>query len=895
MSDIIAATGLTEYKYQMTSAEQEAGDRGLVRFYADKDLRDRVPQKDRILPSDVVTMVDVDYYLSEDQWRKLLASRRPVLMYTVVPQSAGGDMDGAPFCFEGNDFVYTPSAGSNYRHRLWNWSIDCFSFTRRGLLFDTTTAWRVDVRHTTEHRAIVLLTPGGLISRPRWGLCGSVPLVTHSLERITVADGSFSRLKIVTEEGMKVSTSKQGLCYSATVTQLADHTVSSMVERKNALGKQLATVCGIDEQRTHLLISYHSTATNTPVSIVHMPTRTLDFANRSILDPAVPMIHPWMRPVYNSGMIPTRSKAAEEASVDERVSAVASDVRSVSPKVRTYEDQFISKLLRGRTGIVHALDTVTAALPGAKRERAVKALAFAADTTRRVKAFLKSEPATKIRSQRIIANFSPGETANYARYVMGLEDLVKDEPWYAFAMDPSCVAMRVASVANGALSVLETDFSSMDGRISQAYRTFELKVLTKCFPNSPELVKLHASTYGREMVLPSGTVYQQGTARGSGERGTSVLNTLHTALIAFIAYREDGLEPDEAYRKLGIFGGDDGLTAEVSLAAFKRAATYYGQKATGVSKMAGSVGLSFLSRLYTGEVWRGDPNSCADPERALGKFHLSSRQGIPLWEMAKQRALGYLYSDQNTPFLGDLVTQLWQRCQTETPDGGDLDPHSDPHEIRSWMARTKLSLHNRPEARYPNTVPDDLAALCCERLGVEDRSHWVAWLETREPLAEWVASIPTLGLTTPEIKSKEGMVDGETPVSDTEGSPPSEAAKPMETAATEQTSLQKNGTSKSATRGGGRRARSCSDAARPGGSSLRGGTVDKSSDRPRGPSNSRSSGGDHAADELLLATCAPKPPSEPAPKEQQSKAVSKRRARPQRRGGGASTGNDKPQ
>jgi hypothetical protein len=118
------------------------------------------------------------------------------------------------------------------------------------------------------------------------------------------------------------------------------------------------------------------------------------------------------------------------------------------------------------------------------------------------------------------------------------------------------------------------------------------------------------------------------------------------------------IRPEVAYAKLGIYGGDDGLSANLTKFASEQASLSVGQKLD-LERIYRSdqFGVKFLARHYGPDVWFGSADSMCDIRRQLAKFHLTVHlpSNITREEKLKDKAFAFSLTDTNTPVLGDFV------------------------------------------------------------------------------------------------------------------------------------------------------------------------------------------------------------------------------------------------
>ena len=169
-----------------------------------------------------------------------------------------------------------------------------------------------------------------------------------------------------------------------------------------------------------------------------------------------------------------------------------------------------------------------------------------------------------------------------------LNDAIKGLDWYAFSRTPKDVAERVAGICEVSESHADnTDYTRLDGSVGSNARLLERTVLLAVFRHvfHVELLRLMKSQTGLSAATKHGVKYNTHLARASGSPETSPLNTILNAFVAFLGFRmtrKGGsfMDMHEAWDALGIYGGDDGLTADQDGKAAEKAALMMGLKLT---------------------------------------------------------------------------------------------------------------------------------------------------------------------------------------------------------------------------------------------------------------------------------------------------------------------------
>ena len=173
--------------------------------------------------------------------------------------------------------------------------------------------------------------------------------------------------------------------------------------------------------------------------------------------------------------------------------------------------------------------------------------------------------------------------------------------------------------------------------------------------------------------------------------------------------RVDGryLKPEEAWARLGVYGGDDGLTTDQSRQAAEKAAVTMGQVLTMERTTRGSRGVTFLARHYGPDVWfdgETAANSCCDIRRQLAKFHVTVHLGGLVTPQTKlrEKAFAFYLSDRNTPVLGDFVSRVMELYPTKRSEYTNA--------LNIWNSEVELCDH------YPNETEDWMIDLLVEQI-----------------------------------------------------------------------------------------------------------------------------------------------------------------------------------
>jgi hypothetical protein len=282
-----------------------------------------------------------------------------------------------------------------------------------------------------------------------------------------------------------------------------------------------------------------------------------------------------------------------------------------------------------------------------------------------IQSFQKAETYADVKDPRNISTIPGVNKLNYSQFQYKFsEDVLKKQPWYAFGLTPLQIAHRVVAICKHALSACKTDLSRFDGRVSKLLRAFERLVMMRWVSDTYKNVlnELMMTQHSRNGVTKHGVRYNTGFSRLSGSPETSGFNTLDDAFMAYRALRctrVNGvfLTADQAWERLGIYGGDDGLTADVDPDSYVKSCASLGQKLTICEVRRGEAGISFLSREYSSGVWFGSPDSMCDVKRQITKLHVTPHlppNVTPLMKFTEKMS-GFYMTDRNTPIIGELA------------------------------------------------------------------------------------------------------------------------------------------------------------------------------------------------------------------------------------------------
>jgi len=270
---------------------------------------------------------------------------------------------------------------------------------------------------------------------------------------------------------------------------------------------------------------------------------------------------------------------------------------------------------------------------------------------------------------RGICMYPPESQALGGRIALAYAAAMKMCPWMACGLNPAETVDAVVSVCAGADYITDTDFTAQDATIDANKRSVELMLLLQLF-DSPlhDLIQdWHYTDYfGCVIYGDPGTKREKHDfecSRGSGSPFTTLGNTPLTGLFAYTALRISGRTEKEAWGDLGIYSGDDGITANLPPEACDQAALVLGFLVKSACKTRY---IPFLGRHYFDPL-SGSRSSIQSPLRTISKLHatLLNVEEFTAEETVLLKAICLQVTDRDSDFFGDWSRKVLHDAQKE--------------------------------------------------------------------------------------------------------------------------------------------------------------------------------------------------------------------------------------
>lgn len=677
-----------------SAIEQQGGVNGTRAYYQYQDL-DLRPNFTKHPKGQLIVCTDVDYFL--DLPRLLSAVATCYLFYTFSPTTAGESSEGEQaFRFlEDGSVEVSMEDGNVFNHKLWDYNHSELRAVTRTFGIPTSSAvYKVLRKRVGPHRALVFLIPTA-----KFGCIGSMLLNTltgYTLVRVNpivtrdVPEGKpnssgvvptqamkFARMRIQDDEKVVISTARAGQYRSVTILAEVDEDVGN-VARLSATPLTMPCVKShindpnICKGACAILALYHRCPTPyTPVLVFDVRSNVRAYqCTLKDYDPNLRLpMDSFMSPILDGGFVPTKCLANEDVAIAERVTKTANRT-DLPAAYEKYVREWIN--LSFKPNEMAPITLLEVRERQHKRAQLVAIDNYEMDgdnVANTVTGFNKTEAYGNIKPPRRIGSFKTKFKVEYGQFMYPFTDALKASMhWYPFGKTPAEIEQMVVEKCDNADYVDLSDFSKFDGTISQGCRDIEEMIMLHCFKKEFHIEMLdmmHSqyNTFGYSEF--SERIYHE-LGRISGSQETGGFNSCITCIVAYITYRytvnkrtKALYTPDEAYAKLGCYGGDDGLSPDIDSAALVRVATSMGLRLASDVILRGAPGVQFLSRNFGPAVWFGDPNNCCDIARQVSKFHICQfySQDYTNEHKLLAKARSFYDSDANTPIIGPLVTK----------------------------------------------------------------------------------------------------------------------------------------------------------------------------------------------------------------------------------------------
>jgi len=663
LDSLITSFGYVPYSVSMSSRDTAVSNCGSRLYHFAKDMAMDY-RNDPITSRHILKFMDVDFYCDMHHYAKFAL---PILMYTFVPRSVAGPLPDATFTIASDVVYVTVNGGATYSHMLWDYNHDC-------LIFDYwwgSIIYMVEgVKTNDPTRRIIGLFPVAKIYGPLgWLLPG------HRLARRTFSYGPVNISRYHEGNVLRLSVGRAHwrdqidipeAVFAACFIRCNVSKAPNIGDVERVLTTAKIANCHLVSPLLHDVLAHCRDFFK--VTVVADTSKAADKVNYQTIDPMTyDDGQPTARvvgPQFCTGNVaPCRSYNNDVTCIENRVERIKNPSKPWPTFFHRCANEFLDKLIPielRHTGAPWTFEEVEERQNRPTQRAACDAAKpFAYLFKFVVKSFQKAETYPDIKYPRNISTTNADHRLRYGTFIYSItNELFKRCDWYAFGREPLAIANRVHDLIRGANTVIPTDFSSFDGTHSTQLVEFEQQLGRMFFApaHHAEWDELITSQYNRPAVTRHGVFYNTGSSRLSGSSDTSSFNSFDNALIAYVALRNGGLSPAQSWSSLGFYGGDDGLTVNISPRNYRHVAELMGLTLKADVVLPNSP-VPFLGRIYL-DPWT-TPNSIIDVQRQVRRLHLScAPDTVPSHIALRRRAEGLIVTDAQTPFISHWARKV---------------------------------------------------------------------------------------------------------------------------------------------------------------------------------------------------------------------------------------------
>lgn len=670
MENVIVGAGFTPYSVSMSKRDRYDGCRY---YYMAKDL-DKKFRNDVLTDKHVLMFVDVDYYCDINEY---LRYGLPMLLYTFVPTEAAGQAFDCRYHFVDNLLHYSVSGGATYIHPLWKYEGDSILVrgihgnmilynieqhvlsadpTRRVVGFYPTAYFP---RHTCSRRADPLIARfqpcNGGATTVRNVVAGTVSIAPpHGTSSATIPEMVFDALR-----------TRRKYSKNPAISDVERILVSQRIEQAALLAPLLFDVL-------------ESIGGDTVVNTSAIPVHGFQALEGLVHEDGKPVGMATTPPIVTApAVVPVKSYNNDVATISGRVTACVNTAKTPIGW-QGYDNELLQFLIPvPGLGVPITVEEVNAkqTKPAQKGRAAIVAASLTNGYKNTVKAFIKPEAYNAPTDPRNISTVDTAHQILYSTFTYPFKDTVlKKYRWFASSMTPSEIAARVQHMMSYPDGVIVSDYSRLDGHISDDDKRFKEKAYMRwCHPSyKVQLTEILRKDRPAKGSTANGVVYKPGTSQLSGSPGTTNDNNLVTLRHDYIGLRQLGQTPKMAWKNLNnwvLGASDDRIRANIPGYAkvLEEVAAKLGHKLKSdvLHPLDGDL-VTFLGRVYVNPT---NDTTMQDPLRTLPKLHLSmAPRGTSIEQAAFNRATGYMVTDAKTPIIGAYCRAVLRILKVSHPN-----------------------------------------------------------------------------------------------------------------------------------------------------------------------------------------------------------------------------------
>lgn len=676
MSNIITSLGMTRYSVSMSPSEKRIAMAGDRFYHHVKDLQMN-SQYGNPAPGQIITLTDVDYYVDMPA---LLLKGLPVLAYSFVPTAVAGKTENGVYKTNSrNNIEMLIDGGANYEHPLWDYDGD--HLVVHSLYYSV--VYLLEQLHITSDRRVIFFNPIRTIYAPaNWIIKGKglkrrqlvsngVALsqyLTHEKDGSTSAMFSFAKVDTFDAVNLRSNVLAASVIRAreAKTPHISD--IERIFNTYEIPDPVFSAALFLDMFKTSPEI-FNVKTSNVSPCVVQRDAHTYQAVGPLVTEDGTASMRAIWPGYCRNTFSPAKSYNNDKACIEGRILEPRNREPTLPPIIQQYIEEFLVRLVPDRLAgslspsdydqMEEQFDRPT---QRALLERA-KDFMFGKNV---IRSFQKAEAYPKITHPRNITTCSMAHN-----FVMGqfgvpfVKKVMKECHWYAFGNHPTIISQRLQEKARKATYSVNTDANKLDGSVYFFFRDLVVAAVKRAYAPTyrAEIHRAELKERNLKGKTSHGVSYDAKCTVLSGSSWTSVFGTLTNGFINYVALRNYH-DADQAWKHMGIYGGDDGITFDLPANAVKKTAAMFGM-AFDAEAVPVSMPVKFLGRIYP-DLLTTTASIC-DVARQARKLHLTATNDfIPTHLALYRKAQGYRVTDSDTPFITPWCDAVLRICGPET-------------------------------------------------------------------------------------------------------------------------------------------------------------------------------------------------------------------------------------
>jgi hypothetical protein len=662
LQKLATQAGYEPYNVSMSKQDILNGQVGSRNYFTPKDYCMEA-RHDKVTINTCFIFTDVDFNVDMNKYLRYF---KPILMYTVVPTSAGCQDKEFAFYFKDNKIHYSVQGGSKYVHQLWDYCGDVVTVVdkHKNLLCYHITQ---HILKDSPHRRIITILPFCSVPFPYYKMNEQCPL-----RRKVLTSNGVSFIDCETDN--KLSLAIEG---SSDTILISKKTYKALQIKRDTATTPLKTgdiefilYKNAEDKRditNDACILYNILMSNCKLTPNMIDTNVIPTHFQTMS----PLVHEEVKPpcqvvtsplVTHPALVPAQTYNNEVAAIAGRVDKPRNDTK-MPLKYQHYSNEFAKMMIpvphQGRPISMEEVIKLQNKPMQRARIREVDHI-LGPEPRNKLKSFVKPEAYSAPNDPRVITTNAAVLTTRMSAYTYAAkEDFLKKLDFYGPCKTPMDVHDRMKMIGSNGLII--SDYNRFDGSIS---RDLQFEVVNKIYSrwlnlgrDRDEWLAMFHQVFIQKAYTRHGYPYDPGFGTRSGSPITTDGNTMINAFISYSALREIGFEPEEAWSRLGLYVGDDGLNQNLPGLArtLNEVVNDLGLNIE-IVQTTPDESITFAGRTFPRPLTSN--TSHQDIERTLPKLHVSANKCVTPAEAAYNRAAGYYVTDKETPLIGTWARKV---------------------------------------------------------------------------------------------------------------------------------------------------------------------------------------------------------------------------------------------